>query len=50
VISATARQKFIYADLLTKAYSYLKGHDPAQRLHGVVLFAIRAPEPEELAP
>jgi hypothetical protein len=40
----------VYADLLAKAYSYLKAHDPAQRFQGVVLFATRALEPEELAP
>jgi len=40
----------VFADLLAKAYSYLKQHDPAQRFLAVVLFATRALEPEELGP
>src|SRR5205085_3706 len=40
----------VFADLLVKAYSYLKGHEPGQPFCGVVLFANRSLEPEELAP
>src|SRR5437868_7742211 len=40
----------IFADLLVKAYSYLKRHDPAQPFCGVVLFANRDLEPDDLTP
>jgi predicted transposase/invertase (TIGR01784 family) len=40
----------IFADLLVKAYTYLKRHDPGQPYCGVVLFANRNLEPVELAP
>jgi predicted transposase YdaD len=40
----------VFADLLTKVYTYLKQHDPEQSFCGVVLFANRSLEPEELAP
>ena len=40
----------VFADVLVKAYTYLKQHDPAQVYCGVVLFASRALEPEHLAP
>src|SRR5437660_4352342 len=40
----------VYADVLVKAYTYLKQHDPGQAYCGVVLFANRSFEPEELAP
>jgi predicted transposase/invertase (TIGR01784 family) len=40
----------VFADVLVKAYTYLKQHDPGQAFYGVVLFASRALEPEELAP
>jgi predicted transposase/invertase (TIGR01784 family) len=40
----------VFADLLAKAYTYLKQHDPGQAYYGVVLFASRALEPEHLAP
>ncbi len=40
----------VFADLLAKAYTYLKRHDPAQLFYGVVLFAERELEPKELAP
>ena len=40
----------VYADLLTKAYTYLKQHDPGQTFCGVVLFATRSLEPTELTP
>lgn len=40
----------IFADLLVKAYTYLKQHDPAQPFCAVVLFANRSLEPEELVP
>jgi predicted transposase/invertase (TIGR01784 family) len=42
----------VYADLLTKVYTYLKQHDPGQSFCGVVLFASRNLEPKEkeLAP
>ena len=35
----------IFADLLAKAFTYLKQHDPAQDFRGVVLFASRSLEP-----
>ncbi|HYV34926.1 MAG TPA: Rpn family recombination-promoting nuclease/putative transposase [Gemmataceae bacterium] len=40
----------VYADLLAKAFTYLKQHDPAQAFFGMVLFASRALEPKGLAP
>src|SRR5205809_651844 len=40
----------VFADLLTKVYTYLKQHDPGQSFCGVVLFANRNPEPDELTP
>jgi predicted transposase/invertase (TIGR01784 family) len=40
----------VFADLLAKAYTYLKQHDPAQPFCGIVLFASRALEPAALAP
>jgi predicted transposase/invertase (TIGR01784 family) len=40
----------IFADLLAKAYTYLKQHDPAQDFRGVVLFASRSLEPAEASP
>ena len=40
----------VFADLLTKVYTYLKQHDPGQSYCGVVLFANRNLEPKELAP
>ena len=40
----------VFADLLVKAYTYLKQHDPGQAYCGVVLFGSRALEPAELAP
>jgi len=40
----------VYADLLVKAYTYLKQHDPARPFLGIVLFAERKFEPEELTP
>jgi predicted transposase/invertase (TIGR01784 family) len=40
----------VYADLLVKVYTYLKQHDPGQGFCGVVLFADRRLEPEELTP
>jgi predicted transposase YdaD len=40
----------VFADLLVKAYTYLKQHDPAQQFFGVVLFGTRAWEPDELGP
>jgi predicted transposase/invertase (TIGR01784 family) len=40
----------VFADLLAKAYTYLKQHDPSQPFCGVVLFASRALEPKDLAP
>jgi predicted transposase YdaD len=38
----------VYADILAKAYTYLKQHDPAQPYCAVVLFASRALEPAGL--
>ena len=35
----------VFADLLVKAYTYLKQHDPGQAYCGVVLFGSRAFEP-----
>lgn len=40
----------VYADLLVKAFTYLKQNDPGQAFRGVVLFATRSLEPTELAP
>jgi predicted transposase/invertase (TIGR01784 family) len=40
----------VFADLLVKAYTYLKRHDPSQTFRGVILFGDRTMEPEELAP
>ena len=40
----------VFADLLTKIYTYLKQHDPGQSFCGVVLFANRSLEPKELTP
>jgi predicted transposase/invertase (TIGR01784 family) len=40
----------VFADLLVKAYTFLKQHDPAQEFCGVVLFASRALEPKETRP
>jgi predicted transposase/invertase (TIGR01784 family) len=40
----------VFADILVKAYTYLKQHDPGQAFCGVVLFASRSLEPEELGP
>lgn len=40
----------VYADLLVKAYTYLKQNDPGQLFRGVVLFATRSLEPSKLAP
>src|SRR5216683_1457006 len=40
----------VFADVLVKAYTYLKQHDPGQSYCGVVLFASRSLEPEELVP
>ena len=37
----------VFADLLVKAYTYLKQHDPTQSYCGVVLFGSRALEPVE---
>jgi predicted transposase/invertase (TIGR01784 family) len=40
----------VYADVLVKAYTYLKQHDPSQPFCAVVLFAKRALEPTGLVP
>ena len=40
----------VFADLLTKVYTYLKQHDPSQAYCGVVLFASRTFEPVEVTP
>jgi predicted transposase/invertase (TIGR01784 family) len=40
----------IFANLLVKAYTYLKKHDPSQPYRGVVLFASRSLEPIDVAP
>jgi len=40
----------VYADLLVKAYTYLKQHVPGQPYCGVVLFGSRSLEPPDLAP
>lgn len=44
------RSPAVYADVLAKAFTYLKQHDPGQIFHAVVLFATRSLEPHELAP
>jgi predicted transposase/invertase (TIGR01784 family) len=44
------RSNAVYADLLVKAYTYLKQNEPSQPFCGVVLFADRSLEPEGLAP
>lgn len=40
----------VFADLLVKAYTYLKRHEPGQAFCGVVLFASRSLEPAAVAP
>jgi predicted transposase/invertase (TIGR01784 family) len=40
----------LFADLLVKAYTYLKQHDPGQPFTAVVLFASRSLEPKEVEP
>src|ERR1700732_4935304 len=40
----------VFADLLVKAYTYLKQHDPSQPYCGVVLFGSRALEAANLPP
>ena len=40
----------VFADLLVKAYTFLKQHDPGQEFCGVVLFASRELEPKETLP
>src|SRR4051812_48691403 len=40
----------VFADLLAKAYTYLKQNDPGQAFIGVVLFASRSLEPKEIDP
>jgi predicted transposase/invertase (TIGR01784 family) len=40
----------VFADLLVKAYTYLKQHDPGQSYCGVVLFGSRAFEPAQRIP
>src|SRR5436190_16842425 len=40
----------VFADLLVKAFTYLKNNDPAQSFYGVVLFASRSLQPAELTP
>ncbi len=40
----------VFADLLTKVYTYLKQHDPGEPFCGVVLFANRSLEPDSLLP
>lgn len=40
----------VYADILAKAYTFLKQNDPAQPFCAVVLFGNRALEPRGLAP
>jgi predicted transposase/invertase (TIGR01784 family) len=40
----------VFADLLAKAYTYLKQHDPRQQFRGIILFASRALEPADVAP
>src|SRR5438876_6492569 len=40
----------VYADILVKAYTYLKQHDPTQVYYAVVLFASRDLAPTGVAP
>ena len=40
----------VFADILAKAYSYLKQHDPAQPFIAVVLFGARSLEPADRTP
>jgi len=40
----------VYADILVKAYSYLKTNDPQQDYRAIVLFGRRSFEPEVLTP
>ncbi len=40
----------MFANLLVKAYAYLERNEPGQEFFGVVLFADRELEPEELTP
>jgi predicted transposase/invertase (TIGR01784 family) len=40
----------VYADILAKAYTYLKQNDPRQSFRAVVLFGRRSFEPEVLTP
>lgn len=40
----------VYADVLAKAYTYLKQHDPRQTFCAVVLFGSRELEPDGMAP
>jgi predicted transposase/invertase (TIGR01784 family) len=40
----------VFADILLKAYTYLKQHDPGQEFFAVVLFGSRDLEPEQLKP
>jgi predicted transposase/invertase (TIGR01784 family) len=40
----------VFADVLAKAYTYLKQHDPDQDFRAVVLFYHRGLEPKQLAP
>ncbi|HEX3147276.1 MAG TPA: Rpn family recombination-promoting nuclease/putative transposase [Gemmataceae bacterium] len=44
------RLQSTYADLLVKAYTYLKQNDPGQPFQGIVLFATRSLEPTALVP
>jgi predicted transposase/invertase (TIGR01784 family) len=40
----------VFADLMVKAFTFLKQHDPGQEFRGVVLFGSRALEPKETLP
>lgn len=40
----------VFADLLAKAYTYLKQHDPAQPFRGIVLFGSLTLEPADVMP
>jgi predicted transposase/invertase (TIGR01784 family) len=44
------RLSSVFADLMVKAFTYLKKNIPGQLFYGVVLFASRALEPKELVP
>lgn len=44
------RNPAVYADLLVKAFTYLKQNDPGQAFQGVVLFATKSLEPAERIP